>query len=444
MNKPKSKLKAIFMRIKSDAKTLLGILVVFIIVALVSLLDSEYQAPQSSQYHSADSHETSEVSLDDLRAQRKRASDEATRPVLRGRQYTGLFYQVKLDDKQVHFFRRKAEFELDLLATIPLEENGPTSATMISDTKIVFTDGDRSIKQIDTANHTFTTLLENTPYRQDRPTEIRGYVGVSASPNGEWLLVRVVGYEGAWPAILKSDGTELQPLSGVIFVNNIEDTDWSLDSKQFVIANEHSDFADGDGGLYVGRPENPKEIKQLIVPDLTKRAPDQILDTYQPRFSPDGTKIAFSARSRDYAFDEEWSNPNTEAEHFHEVYTINVDGSQLKQVTKNDSYSFTPFWLDHQTLLYGLSNYYFGKFSGVRSINIATGQETVIASRYVEGKIHAITDDKLSILTAASSGPQLYSPDNYVNDSVRLTELANFDKSDYIDYREACFQTTCQ
>ena len=57
-------------------------------------------------------------------------------------------------------------------------------------------------------------------------------------------------------------------------------------------------------------------------------------DIYEPRFSPNGSKIAFYARPQ------EWPNPDYDLE----AWTIDVDGTNLQRLTFNNDEDYAPNW----------------------------------------------------------------------------------------------------
>ena len=95
------------------------------------------------------------------------------------------------------------------------------------------------------------------------------------------------------------------------------------------------------GGLYMFTPnEDGGELKQLVA------SPDgQILDC---DLSYDGTEVLFSwkqgGRQRDEQFDRSLP-PDTDPDHMYKIFRMNVDGSNLVELTGGDSNNFNPCWL---------------------------------------------------------------------------------------------------
>ena len=357
--------------------------------------------------------------------------DPYTKPVLKPHELTNVYYQVKKQERAVHFVQRHAEKDLELLASIPLIENGPLSATLAGSDKIIYVDGDYNLKQYDITKDKHTVIATKTT----TPGKVAGYnfINVLASPDGESLLVGLGYYEGAGStAIMHSDGTHFEIINSV----TAGDYDWSYNSKQFVIGNSYSDFGGDSAKLYLASTDKPQEGKQLFPLNTNKKEPDNYKDAETPQFSPDGTRLAFSYRYLDYAREDDGSQ-FTEAPHHREVYIVNTDGSNFRQVTNHTQFTLGPIWKDNQTLLYALNNYYSGKNHGYYTVNLATGNSTLLTSSY-DGLPLAFSTDKTSFL-AYANGPTL-SYDPTPNDLPLVLVTIGKSDQEFIDYsRNVCF-----
>ena len=114
--------------------------------------------------------------------------------------------------------------------------------------------------------------------------------------------------------VMKADGSQPRRLTH----NNVidEDPEWSPDGTQMLFISER----DGPSPLYVFTMHT-----QAISPV------DPIVENYgyalypkEPSWSPDGTQILFTSRS--------------------EIHIINIDGTDLQQLTYNDIYDGQPVW----------------------------------------------------------------------------------------------------
>ena len=114
--------------------------------------------------------------------------------------------------------------------------------------------------------------------------------------------------------VMNADGSQLRRLTH----NNVtdEDPEWSPDGTQMLFTSER----DGPSPLYIFTMDT-----QTVIPI------DPIVENYgyalwpeEPSWSSDGTQILFTARS--------------------EIHLMNIDGTDLRQLTYNDVYDGQPVW----------------------------------------------------------------------------------------------------
>lgn len=109
--------------------------------------------------------------------------------------------------------------------------------------------------------------------------------------------------------------------------------------------------ADGALMVYSGQPAPGQPLK-LMMASATGCNP-QIVDTssiggdiYEPKLSPDGSKIVFYARPAAYTVP---PGPDTDLE----IWSVNVDGSDITRLTSNDTDDYGPNWSpDGQRIVY--------------------------------------------------------------------------------------------
>lgn len=415
------------------AVRLMNVLTVFILLA--SLLANAYQYKLYRQ--KIDNSAQTSQSKDDRDRERY---IETTRPVLKGHAYTGYFVQNQISTKRTYFVKREAEKSISYVGSTPLIEDGVHSATLVGSDTIVFVDGDYSLKSININTEEVKTVAEANVSTGGDGLDSQSFSSVLASPDGKWLLLGLAYYEGSGVGIMRGDGTDFQKLD---YKNAglVTSTDWSEDSRYFALARDNSDFAGETGGLYVASPDKPNDGKQLIPTDTAKRSPDQTKNTYDVRFSPDGSKLAFGYQYKDVDRDPNSSTENAEAPYFREIYTVNVDGSDFKAVTQTGTYAYSPFWKDNQTLYYQVSNFYFGRTQGLRELNIVTGQEKTLLPSGT-GDILSYGFDANTLLVR-NVGPHIPSADSWPSQDIRLININDEKQYEFIDYSRVCYTAIC-
>jgi Tol biopolymer transport system component len=155
---------------------------------------------------------------------------------------------------------------------------------------------------------------------------------VTFSPDGKQLAFTGINADAFY--IVGTDGKGLRKIEGATFYN----IDWSPDGTLFVAF-----AADKNGklGLFTLNAEGQdlKLLQELPESDraLTLNARSYFArDIVAPRWSPDGAQIAFA------------SSKNGSLT----VYTINADGTELRQVLGSDTFpSYAPNWSSDASLL---------------------------------------------------------------------------------------------
>jgi Tol biopolymer transport system component len=149
------------------------------------------------------------------------------------------------------------------------------------------------------------------------------------SPNGRWLVFGRFDANGNTLGIfvIKLDGTHLRritPPGTLIQPGN--DGDWSPQGNQIIFSRHVS--ADVGGSIWVINSDG-SGLHEINVQGVACGSSD--FGCHAPHWSPDGTKIIFAGNS-----------PETGVN----IYTVNVDGSSLHQLT-SDGGSDDPVWGTH-------------------------------------------------------------------------------------------------
>jgi hypothetical protein len=372
-----------------------------------------------------------------------KATDPETLQITKPHEATNFYFQPKRDSKRAFIVKQVGihdDILLEVHGSIPLIENGPTSATMIGDNQVIYADGDGNLKSYDLKTLKNTTLLNRTLDEEKGNFSGYGFSDVLASPDGKRLLVSVYYLEGSGVGILNSDGsgfTLLSKLQGP----SPQSFDWSHDSKQFVVSMTNSEFGGEDAQLYLAQSEQPENGKNLLPLNPGKEFPDKYKDALDPRFSPDDTRLAFSYKYMDRGYSGE--DVLTEGPHLSEIYMVNTDGTNFRKVTSHGQFTVGPLWMDNTTLIYSLSKYYTGRTQGLYTINLSNSAITKV-SDIEAGKLIAITPAKKSIL-ALKYGPSTTVSEN-ANRGVALYYIdGSKDNYDLIDFGNgsACFTDSC-
>ena len=163
---------------------------------------------------------------------------------------------------------------------------------------------------------------------------------ISWSPDGGKFALSISGGFGDLADIftLNIDGTNLRNLTdnkGAYWLSG-----WTPDGKYIL--------SDGPRSPYLISADGSKVIQVSKQPEPY----DPTFDDVRPRLSPDGTKIIFSY------------NANGQ----YEIYTINVDGSGLTNITENPAYDDYPDWTippkNQQLPSYKVAAFYYPWYRG--------------------------------------------------------------------------------
>ncbi|KDP32822.1 hypothetical protein JCGZ_12114 [Jatropha curcas] len=157
----------------------------------------------------------------------------------------------------------------------------------------------------------------------------------SVSPDGKWVVFRSgrAGHKNLY-AMDAEEGEK----GGIhrLTEGPWSDTmcNWSPDGEWIAFASDREDPGSGSFELYLIHP-NGTGLRKLVQSGLGGR-------TNHPYFSPDGKSVVFTT---DYAgiSAEPISNPH-HYQPYGEIYTIKLDGSDLKRLTHNSFEDGTPAW----------------------------------------------------------------------------------------------------
>ncbi|GAV71924.1 PD40 domain-containing protein [Cephalotus follicularis] len=157
----------------------------------------------------------------------------------------------------------------------------------------------------------------------------------SASPDGKWIVFRSSrsGHKNLYimDATLGEDGG-LHRLTDGPWTDTM--CNWSPDGDLIAFASDRENPGSGSFELYVVHP-NGTGLRKVIQSGLAGR-------TNHPWFSPDGKSLVFTS---DYGAisAEPISNPH-HYQPYGEIFTVKLDGSDLKRLTHNSFEDGTPAW----------------------------------------------------------------------------------------------------
>jgi Tol biopolymer transport system component len=126
--------------------------------------------------------------------------------------------------------------------------------------------------------------------------------------------------------LINADGTDSQLTD---YKHYIYSAAWSPDGGKIVYNVEYASIDDSNDEIFVMDADGKNKL----------RLTDNVAWDTQPRWSPDGTKIAFLS-TRDHST-KELSN--------YEIYVMDADGKNVKRLTDNDAYDADVSWSPDQT-----------------------------------------------------------------------------------------------
>lgn len=145
------------------------------------------------------------------------------------------------------------------------------------------------------------------------------------------------------------DGSDLIPLtSGPAYHAECA---YSSDGKKIVFASNES----GSMNLYTMNSDD-SEITQITFTNTSYNG--------GPFFSPDNTKIIFRA--------------DREKRHYLQIYVINTDGTEEKQITNNQAVNWAPFWHPNGKMIVFTTSLHGHRHYEIYAMNIETNVQTRI------------------------------------------------------------------
>jgi len=154
-----------------------------------------------------------------------------------------------------------------------------------------------------------------------------------------------------------------------------------------------------------------------------------------PTWSPDGTRIAFSARAKDTNGDGAIDEKDAI-----EIYTINIDGSNLQQITFNGGHSTDPRWSPNgEWMVYRLrTKREQVHIDGLYLLHLKTGENReLVAGGGIAAPVSWSPDSRFIALAAASGNKEKlwFGTDIYVQDVETGARIKLTDSHQYTPYR---------
>ncbi len=272
---------------------------------------------------------------------------------------------------------------------------------------LYFTNYIGDLMRYNMATDQIETLRQASPYVEGMAVgEVRGYYNPVLSPDGKFLSVEWRGWESRGIDILNPDGTDYLETKTERYnpLFNADQISWSPDGKQFVLSAPFSEFGGFPAKLYAAAVADPTAGKALVPADIQLGGEEATpKNVYDASWSPDGKKIAFA-----YAYKYTGNIGQEDEQSFRnltEIFIVNPDGTDLRQITHQDKEARTPLWLDTDTLIYSIS-----KTDETASINqtatLTTKQQssTLLKEGYERYAIKSLSPDKEKIVYEAWNG----------------------------------------
>jgi len=152
------------------------------------------------------------------------------------------------------------------------------------------------------------------------------------SPDGKKIAFQTTRHGKMEVYVMNSDGSNETRLTN----NPVTDIclSWSPDGKNIAFASQRDDNSDlfyGNSEIYVMNADGSNQTRLTNNPSFDMA----------PSWSPDGKKIAFYSLRNDVPPEKDersWYEMNAE------IYIMNADGSEQKNITNNPAYDGYPFW----------------------------------------------------------------------------------------------------
>lgn len=332
---------------------------------------------------------------------------------------------VESTDLEATFYKVENTQKTKLFTVSKDHKEERITGTISTDGKtIVYNDKDYNLQSYDITTGKTTQLLQSVSDK-DNIGRNRSFSDPVFSPDGKKIGLRWYGWEISGIAIVNSDGSNYQQFDKGVEGDTIS---WSPDSKKFVITAATNYFGGEPPELYVANTDSPNEGKDILPKEVKSPDGDFARDTYDAQWSPDGTKLAVA-----YKYQDTGEATNDEDKNFLEIYTINIDGSDFKRITNNQSFSSTPFWKDNQTILYGLSKAQNTNKKGIYSIQPDSRNNKELYSDSLNSfELINISPDKKYVVYRAGNKQQYYDAikDVYILD-LKSRKAQLLDKAEY-------------
>lgn len=272
------------------------------------------------------------------------------------------------------------------------ESVAPAAITPDGATIVYTKDSDGSLMALTVSTGQSRVLKQGTVYssNSNNASSVANFRDPVISPNGLKVAFTHYGWEWSYVEMMNIDGTGY--IANTKLSGSTKDFAWSPDSLSFVKAVQRDDFGGSAQGIFVGLASSPASAKNVQPITGTVDTINYMKDSYAPSWSPDGTKIAFAYRYLDIRADR---SDEANAIKYRGIYVVNADGTGFKQVTDNQSFSDTPFWLDNETIVYSLSDQFVGTKHGLYSIKTdGTLNTQIYSSSNKSYSIASISPDK--------------------------------------------------